>query len=105
MDPILQTASERIATAYYGDDKSAINPAIITIIMQLIQSLMTGCTPKPALERVHSRPLLTKMRIEWEATEITNDPAEVAKLANSVLAVAQQSSEAELTAFLAALPK
>ncbi len=105
MDPALQVGYDKLSTAYFGtSDKKQINPAILQLLMQLLQSLMGGCTPAQAADRLESRPLLTRIRIAWAAQDMTGDADDSAKVTAAIMSAHKASTREERVAFFTALP-
>ena len=95
--PIQETLHERFTATYGG-----IPPAIWTIITQLIQSLLGGCTGKSVKAHYEANPTRLRRRILWEAVWMTGDMAEARKIADATLNVIGQSSEVEIDELAAA---
>jgi hypothetical protein len=102
---INDTFTQRMTVAYYGPVPAAsINPTIITIIQQLVAALLGGCTPPAAKARVTNEPRRARLRMLYEAYQMTGDLTEANHMADATLAVAQQSSVEDYAAFQAANP-
>lgn len=103
----LQAVQSKIVTAY-GGDPTAISPAIIAAIMQLIQSLISGCAPAPALAQVKTHPRIARSRIffhVWSHQNMLQDTTvDVQKATDVIFTIGSQSTPEEATAFLSAIP-
>lgn len=63
---MLEKVYNRLGDAYYGsseDDKKKLDPAILALLMQLLQMLMSGCSPRSALQFAQSQPIRGKAYI------------------------------------------
>ncbi len=52
----------KIGQAYYGKDNKSINPAIIALIMQLLQGLLANCTNPQLVKAMMAFPVLSGAR-------------------------------------------
>jgi hypothetical protein len=94
-DPIVATAQLRLRTA-------GVTPGFITIIIQLIQSLISGCGPAPAKNQVTRNPARVRRRFLYEAYSMTGDMADATEIADGAIIVAKQSTVEEYGALMTA---
>jgi hypothetical protein len=104
---IISTAADRLTTAYYGTNVAAIDPAIISLLMSFLTSLMAGCTPATAKADLAAHPRINKTRIYLHVAagiSQTGESLDVQLATNAIYAVGVQSTVEEWTAYKAAVP-
>jgi hypothetical protein len=103
---ILVTASNRLAAAYYGTATAAVDPAIISLLMSFLTSLLGGCTPA-ATKAELARPRIARTRIYLHVAAgaaQTGEAIDVQAATDAIFAVGTAASEAEITAYKSAVP-